>query len=171
MLANAESIDDIGTQQGMMFSAQMFREMFAPRITHIIDMAHSHGVKVMFHSCGAIIPLIDDIIACGADILDPLQACANGMEPQTLKDRFGSRICLHGGIDTQHLLPNGTPEDVAAETRRVADILTRGGGAIIAPCHVVQMDLTTANLEAMRDAVLSPAKKAVCPGNQSPFVV
>jgi uroporphyrinogen decarboxylase len=144
--------DDIGTQQGLMFSPQVFREMFAPRITRIIDMAHSHGVKVMFHSCGAIIPLIDDIIACGADILDPLQACAKGMDPQTLKDRFGSRICLHGGIDTQHLLPNGTPEQVAAETRRVTEILTRGGGAIIAPCHVVQMDVPTANLEAMRDA-------------------
>src|SRR5690606_2748051 len=73
--------DDIGTQQGLMFSPQVFREMFAPRINRIIDMAHSHGVKVMFHSCGAIIPLIDDIIACGADILDPLQARAKGMDP------------------------------------------------------------------------------------------
>lgn len=145
--------DDIGTQQGLMFSPLIFRKMFAPRIRRIIDMAHSHGVKVMFHSCGAIIPLIDDIIACGADILDPLQACANGMDPQVLKDRFGSRICLHGGIDTQHLLPNGTPEEVAAETRRVTSILTRGGGAIIAPCHVVQMDVPTANLVTMRDAV------------------
>lgn len=145
--------DDIGTQQGLMFNPQVFREMFAPRITRIIDMAHSHGVKVMFHSCGAIVPLIDDIIACGADILDPLQACATGMDPQILKDRFGSRICLHGGIDTQHLLPNATPEEVAAETHRVAEILSQGGGAIIAPCHVVQLDVPTANLEAVRDAV------------------
>jgi uroporphyrinogen decarboxylase len=148
--------DDIGTQQGLMFSPQVFREMFAPRITRIIDMAHSHGVKVMFHSCGAIVPLIDDIIACGADILDPLQACAMGMDPQTLKERFGSRICLHGGIDTQHLLPNGSPDQVAAETGRVTSILAKGGGAIIAPCHVVQMDVPTCNLEAMRDAVIRP---------------
>jgi uroporphyrinogen decarboxylase len=55
------------------------------------------------------------------------------MDPQTLKERFGSRICLHGGIDTQHLLPNGAPEEVAAETRRLTSILTKGGGAILAP--------------------------------------
>ena len=95
--------DDIGTQHGLMFSPEIFRGLFAPRIKRIIDMAHSHSVKVMFHSCGAIVPLIDDVIGCGADILDPLQACAAGMDPQVLKDRFGSRICLHGGIDTQHL--------------------------------------------------------------------
>jgi hypothetical protein len=106
--------------------------------------------KIMETACGP--EEIHWFIACGADILDPLQACAQGMDPQTLKDRFGTRICLHGGIDTQHLLPNGTPEQVAAETRRVTEILTRGGGAIIAPCHVVQMDVSTANLEAMRDA-------------------
>lgn len=146
--------DDIGTQRGLMFSPQVFREFFAPRIKRIIEMAHSHGVKVMFHSCGAIVPLIDDIIACGADVLDPLQACAAGMDPQTLKDRFGARICLHGGIDTQHLLPRGTSEEVAAATRRVIGILTKGGGAIIAPCHVIQMDVPTTNLEALRDAVL-----------------
>lgn len=153
--------DDVGTQRGLLFSPEIFRTLFAPRIKRLIAMAHSHGVKVMFHSCGAIVPLIDDIIACGADVLDPLQACAAGMDPQTLKDRFGSRICLHGGIDTQHLLPRGTPVEVAAVTRRVTRILTRGGGAIIAPCHVVQMDVPTANLTAMRDAALGVTAAAL----------
>lgn len=153
--------DDVGTQQGLMFSPEVFREFFVPRLKRIIDMAHSHGVKVMYHSCGAIFSLIDDIIACGADILDPLQAAAKGMEPEKLKASFGDRICLHGGIDTQFLLPQGTPEQVASETRRIVDILGKKGGYIAAPCHVVQMDVPTANLEAMRDTVKNTAPVSV----------
>lgn len=145
--------DDVGTQRGLLFGVPVFREFFAPRLRRLVDLAHSHGVKVMFHSCGAIFPLIEDIIACGVDVLDPLQAAAEGMQPERLKTTFGGRICLHGGIDTQHLLPHASPEEVHREVRRVADILGRGGGGIIAPCHVVQLDVPTANLETLRAAV------------------
>ena len=144
--------DDLGTQESLFFSPEMFRTYIKPRTAKFVDLAHSHGAKFMFHSCGAIIPLIDDLIEIGVDILDPLQAAANGMEPEVLKERFGDRICLHGGIDTQYLLPQGSPEDVAEETRRRCEILGEGGGYILAPCHVLQLDVPTANVLAMRDA-------------------
>jgi len=144
--------DDLGTQRGLFFSPQMFRTFIKPRLKKLVDMTHSHGVKFLFHSCGAIRPVIEDLIEIGVDILDPLQAAAEGMEPQALKDAYGRRICLHGGICTQYLLPNGTPDQVRREVQRRVEILGAGGGYILAPCHVLQTDVPTENILAMSDA-------------------
>ncbi len=144
--------DDLGTQRGLFFSPEMFRTFIKPRLQRLVDMTHSHGVKFLFHSCGAIRPVIEDLIEIGVDILDPLQAAAQGMEPQALKDAYGRRICLHGGICTQYLLPNSTPDQVRQEVRRRIEILGAGGGYILAPCHVLQTDVPTENILAMSDA-------------------
>lgn len=141
--------DDLGTQIGQLISPEMLAQYFLPRLRRIIDMAHSHGTKVMFHSCGSIVPFIDPLIEIGVDILDPLQVAATNMDPQMLKDRFGDRLCLHGSIDTQHLLPNGSPEEVAATVRQMRAILGRNGGFILAPSHVFQVDVPTANILAL----------------------
>jgi uroporphyrinogen decarboxylase len=141
--------DDLGTQRGLLFSPELFRTFIKPRIARFADLAHSHGAKFMFHSCGAIMPLIEDLIEAGVDILDPLQALADGMDPATLKSRFGDRICLHGGIDTQYLLPKGSPDEVRSAVRRLAGIFGAGGGYIMAPCHVLQLDVPTENVLAM----------------------
>ena len=146
--------DDLGTQSSLLFGPEMFRSFVKPRIARFVDLAHSHGAAFMFHSCGAIRPFIDDLIDIGVDVLDPLQAAAEGMEPQALKDDFGDRIGLHGGIDTQYLLPQGRPEEVAAEVRRRIEIFGAGGGYVLAPCHVLQLDVPTANVLALRDAAL-----------------
>lgn len=143
--------DDLGTQRGLFFSPEMFRTFIKPRLAKLVDLAHSHGVKFMFHSCGAIRPLIGDMIEIGVDILDPLQAAAKGMDPQGLKDSYGQGICLHGGICTQYLLPWGTPDEVRKEVRRCVEILGAGGGYILAPCHVLQTDVPTENILAMSE--------------------
>jgi hypothetical protein len=80
--------DDLGTQTGLLFSPEVFATFIAPRLRRLIDMAHRHGAKVMFHSCGSIVPFIEPLIELGVDILDPLQVTASNMEPQMLKDRF-----------------------------------------------------------------------------------
>jgi uroporphyrinogen decarboxylase len=147
--------DDLGTQRSLFFSAELFRTFIKPRIARLVDLAHSHKVKFMYHSCGAIVPLIDDLIEIGVDILDPLQALADGMDPQALKANFGKRICLHGGIDTQYLLPRGTPEEVRTEVRTRLEILGKGGGFILAPCHVLQLDVPTENILAMGETGLA----------------
>jgi len=146
--------DDMGMQHSLFISPEMFRTFVKPRVKKLVDLAHSHHVKFMFHSCGAIIPLIDDLIEIGVDILDPLQAAAAGMDPKVLKEAYGSRLCLHGGICTQFLLPRGTPAEVRAEVRRRVEILGKGGGYILAPCHVVQTDVPTDNIIAMVEASL-----------------
>ena len=97
--------DDLGTQQGLFVSPAMFRTYFKPRLKKLVDLAHSHGVKFLFHSCGAIRPLIDDLIEIGVDILDPLQAAAKGMEPHSPE---GHLRCPH--LPTwRHLHPVPAP--------------------------------------------------------------
>jgi uroporphyrinogen decarboxylase len=113
------------------------------------EVVHREGVKLMFHSCGAVRETIPDLLACGVDILNPLQPAARGMEPASLKRDFGDALCFHGGIDIQYLLPRGNPENVAAEARRVAGILGEGGGYILAPSHNIQLDTPTGNILAM----------------------
>lgn len=151
--------DDLGTQQGLFVSPAMFRTFFKPRLKKLVDMTHSHGVKFLFHSCGAIRPLIEDLIEIGVDILDPLQAAAKGMDPTILKEAYGRRICLHGGICTQYLLPKGTPDEVRAEVRRRVEVLGVGGGYILAPCHVLQTDVPTENMVAMVEAAMDAESK------------
>jgi uroporphyrinogen decarboxylase len=140
--------DDLGTQTGLFFSPEMIDTFVLTRVRKLVDLAHSHDVKVMFHSCGAILPIIDKIIEAGVDILDPLQAAADGMDPNVLKKEFGNRICLHGGICTQHVLPNGTEAEVRETVSSLIQILGKGGGYILSPCHVLQTDVPTRNILA-----------------------
>jgi len=143
--------DDVGMQDRLLISPEQFETFLAPRLRRLIDMAHVHGVKVMFHSCGAIRPLIDPMIDLGIDILDPLQVRADGMDPTHIKNAFGERICLHGSIDTQYLLPRGTPREVANTVKRMIDVLGRDGGFVLSPSHVLQTDVPTANVQALYD--------------------
>lgn len=146
--------DDVGMQDRLIMSREMILRFIIPRLKKIVDMAHSHGVKVMYHSCGAIFEVIDDIIEAGIDILDPLQVTAKGMDPQKIKDSFGNRICLHGAIDTQYLLPEGNPGDVSRTVKEMINILSKGGGYILSPSHVLQTDVPTANISAIYETGL-----------------
>lgn len=141
--------DDLGMQKGQLISPAMFREFVAPRLKKLIDLAHSHSTKVMFHSCGSVMPFIDGLIDLGVDILDPIQVSAAEMDPHRIKAEYGSRICLHGSIDTQYVLPQGSPQQVAENVRKMIDILGPAGGFILAPCHVLQTDVPTGNVGAM----------------------
>ena len=127
----------------------MWYELFYDNIIRLTDLAHSYGLKVMMHSCGGIAELIPDLIEAGVDILDPIQVTATGMEPQSLANRFGGRIVFHGGIDTQGVLPFGTPEAVAAHAHEVAKTLGAKGGYIFAPSQILGPDIPTENIVAM----------------------
>jgi uroporphyrinogen decarboxylase len=141
--------DDIGTQRGPLLSPAMFRQFIAPRLQVLVDLAHSHGTKVMFHSCGSITAFIDALIEIGIDILDPIQVSAASMDPAQIKGTYGSRLCLHGSIDTQYVLPQGSPQAVAENVREMIDVMGRHGGFILAPCHVLQTDVSSENIRAM----------------------
>jgi len=141
--------DDIGMQDRPFISKTVFEDFFVPRLKKLIDMAHSHDVKVMYHSCGSIVNFIDKIIEIGVDILDPIQVRAKGMDPWYLKENYGDHICFHGSIDTQYVLPQGLVEDVEKEVKKMINILGQDGGFILAPSHVLQTDVPLRNIEAL----------------------
>jgi len=145
-----EWADDLGSQKGLLFSPEMYREFFKPAEKKVINFIKSHtDAKLLFHSCGSIVDLLEDLIEIGVDIINPIQPLAAGMDPQTLKKRFGGRVCFHGGIDEQQLLPNATPTEVETEVKRVIQILAPNGGYIVAPSHNIQIDVPCENVIAI----------------------
>jgi uroporphyrinogen decarboxylase len=142
--------DDIGMQSGPIISPAMFREMIKPRMQKLIDVIRSKTpARLWFHSCGSIYYAIPDLIELGVEILNPVQVQAAGMDTARLKREFGDRLAFWGGIDTQQVLPFGTPDAVAAEVRqRLAD-LAPGGGYVLASVHNLEADVPGENIWAM----------------------
>jgi uroporphyrinogen decarboxylase len=152
--------DDYGTQRGMLISPEMWRELMKPRIRTMFNEFRrvKPDIKIAWHSCGSILPIIEDFIEIGLDILNPIQPNAYGMEPQFLKDTYGDHLCFFGGVDVQQLLPFGTVEEVKDEVSRRIRILGRDGGYIVAPAHNIQPDTSVENILAMYETVLSWGK-------------
>lgn len=143
--------DDYGTQISMLFSVEMWREFFRENTKKLVDLAHSYGAFFQQHSCGAVEPVIEDLIACGVDALEPLQK-VRGLEIDHLLDQYGGRITFHGGVDTQDLLPHGTPEQVKEETERIIRTLGPTNGYILMASQGFEGDVPTANIEAVYTA-------------------
>jgi uroporphyrinogen decarboxylase len=143
--------EDLGTQDGCMFDPEtIYPNYLKPRHRRMVETVKSKTkAKVCFHCCGSAYHFIDHLIDIGVDALNPVQVTARNMEPERLKADFGDRICFWGGINTQRILPFGTAEEVAAETRRVIDILGRGGGYILNSVHNIQAEVPPENIVAM----------------------
>ena len=142
-------ISDLGSQRGPLISKALFQEFVAPYLKEMIDRIHSLGGAVLFHSCGSIRPFIPELIRLGVDALDPIQPTGPGMDPVSLKAEFGDRLCFHGGLDMQRLLPGATPAQVEAEARRYCEALGAGGGYILGPAHLFQPDVPPENILAV----------------------
>lgn len=143
--------NDFGTQRGLVISPAMFELFFRKPLKRYFDMAHDYGCKVMKHSCGAIRPIIPLWIEDGVDVLDPIQVLAEGMAFEGLVRDFGTRICFHGGIDTQELLPFHAIEDVRAEVRRFRNLTRDGGGYILLASQEYIEDVPLDNILAIYD--------------------
>ncbi len=135
-----------------MISPQIWRKHILPRRQRLnaAIRATAHPVQVMYHSCGAIYPLIGALIdEMGIDVLNPLQPRAAGMDTARIKSEFGRRLSFHGAIDIQHTLPKGRPDEVQAEVQGQCRILGRGGGYICTSAHYLQADTPLENIVAM----------------------
>ena len=142
--------NDMGSQRGLMLSPDMVRRFIIPGCKKLVEQAHSYGLKVIYHSCGSIVDIIPDLIEAGVDIIHPIQALAAGMEPQGLKEKFGDKVSFCGGVDTQDLLVNGTPEDVQKKVKELRTIFPTG--LIISPSHeAILPDNPPANIQALFD--------------------
>lgn len=157
-----EISEDFGTQSGLLISPETFRKYMQPRYKQIITCIRERApkAKIFFHTCGAVFPLIPDLIDTGVDILNPLQPLASGMDSARIKETFGDRLCFHGAIDLQKAMP-GTINDVRAEVERRVDALWKDGGYILAPANHLQNDTPPENVrELFRYAKEYSARKA-----------
>jgi len=146
--------DDMAGQGSLLMSIPMWRQHLEPRLRRWCDLIHRRGARVFFHSDGAVEPLIGPLIACGIDVLNPIQHVCPGMEREHLKRHYGDRVIFHGGVDNQFALPRGTPDDVRRETQRCLETLGAGReGFICCSCHNVQAGTPVENVLAMIDTV------------------
>jgi uroporphyrinogen decarboxylase len=155
-LVDAISVsDDIGHQDRLCMSPATYRKIFKPRHAQLMEAITSRSDKpIMWHTCGSVYDILDDLIEIGVDSLNPVQTTAKNMEAERLKRDYGDRLSFWGGIDTMHILNRGTPEDVRREVKYKIDTLAPGGGYILNPVHNVQPDVPVENLLAMIDATL-----------------
>lgn len=144
--------DDVASQLSMMMSPQAWRDMIKPHLKRIEDVGKSHGLWVAHHCCGAIRPVIADLIEIGVDVLNPIQCNCPGMEPLELKKEFGKELAFMGGVDTQGVLPNGTVGEVRRATSGLIEGMTvDGGGYILAASHTIPPETPDENIFAMYD--------------------
>jgi uroporphyrinogen decarboxylase len=167
--------DDLGSQSSLLISPRMFRQLLKPRMKELHDHIKSCAdVKLMFHSDGAVLPLADDFVEMGVDILNPVQTSVSGLEDTfALKENFGDRLSFHGAVDVQQMLPNATTQELEDEiARRVYD-LGRRGGYVLAPCHNIGHDIPPENVvtlfEKAREFGNDPAALKERVANTKPY--
>ncbi len=146
---------DFGTQSSQFCSVQTFEEVWAPYYRRMNDWIHANtSWKTFKHCCGAILPLLPSLIEAGFDIINPVQCSATGMDPQVLKKQFGAKVVFWGGgVDTQQVLPFGTPAQVRTQVLERCRIFSREGGFVFDAIHNVQAKTPVENIVAMVDAV------------------
>ena len=148
--------DDYATQTSQLVSPRMFRRVFKPRLQAVFERIHQLAprAKLFFHSDGNVRPILPDLIEIGIDVLNPIHITATGMEPAALKRDFGNDVCFWGGgVDTQTVLPFGTPQEVRDNVRRNVDALAPGGGYVFNTIHNIQADVPPGNIVAMVEAL------------------
>ena len=150
----AVSGTDFGTQLGPMVSVDLYREFFKPLHIKLHDWIHTNTPwKVFFHTCGSVHQFFDDFIEAGVDCINPVQISAAGMDPQTLKDKYGEQLVFWGGtVDPQSTMINGTPEEVYETAKKNIEIFNNNGGFIASHIHNVQPYVPVENLIAFIDA-------------------
>jgi uroporphyrinogen decarboxylase len=149
--------DDVAFHDRPMIDPGRYRRLLKPRHREMIDCVKARSqAKVLYHCCGAVKSLVPDFVDIGVDALNPVQVSSADMDTAALKAELGEYICFWGAVDTQRVLPSGTPQDVRTEVqRRIAD-LAPGGGYVLAAVHNIQEDVPPENIVAMADAAVGP---------------
>ena len=146
--------DDIATQNSPLMRPELYRKLIKPYHQRMAAAIKRFGKPIIYHSCGAVFNLIPDLLDVGIDALNPVQVAANGMDTKRLKQEYGRDLTFWGAIDTQHVLPSGTPAEVREEVKRRIEDLGESGGYVLSPVHNVQPEVPPENLVAMLEAAL-----------------
>jgi uroporphyrinogen decarboxylase len=147
--------DDLGMDTGPFMSPEVYRTLFKPRHTKIVEFAHKHSkAKAMLHSCGSIYALLPDLIEAGYDVINPIQTNCRDMEPERLKREFGKDVCFWGaGCDTRTVINRGTPAQVKEHVKRRLEIFAPGGGFVFNTVHNILPEVPPQNVVAMFEAI------------------
>jgi uroporphyrinogen decarboxylase len=146
-------IEDMGFQDRAYMRPELYQRMVKPYHRRLVEAIRKKtDAKVMVHSDGSIREVLADFIDIGVQVINPVQTSAKGMDSAELKREFGDDLCFWGAIDTQHVLPFGTPAEVKAEVKKRIDDLAPGGGYVIASCHNIQREVPPENVIAMIEA-------------------
>jgi uroporphyrinogen decarboxylase len=140
--------DDVAGQEGLILSPAAWRELVKPLLAGIFAVGRRAGLPVAYHCCGALAPIIPDLIEIGLDLLNPIQAGCPGMQPRELARRFGARLSFMGGLDTQGVLPFGDEAQVRRHTAELLEAFS-GGGYILAASHTIPPETPEANIFAL----------------------
>jgi uroporphyrinogen decarboxylase len=143
--------DDLASQNALLMSPKTYRSLIKPHHQRLFSFIKDQdAVKVFYHSCGAIRPLIGDLIDMGIDILNPVQISAKDMDLRELKQEFGQDVVFWGGgVDTQGVFYSGTPDQVREDVKRNIEALAPDGGFVFAAVHDIQADVPPENILAM----------------------
>jgi uroporphyrinogen decarboxylase len=144
--------DDYGTQTSQLMSPSLFRKVMKPRLRILFSRIKelAPNARLFFHTCGSVRDILPDLIEVGVDILNPVHVTATGMEPDALKRDFGDDLVFWGGgVETQSVLPNGTPDEVRENVQRNMEALAPGGGFVFNTIHNIQADVPPENIMAM----------------------
>jgi uroporphyrinogen decarboxylase len=147
--------DDFADQRGLLLSPHKWREYFLPVWKRLFAIGHENGLKPFMHMCGAVRPVLGDLIDAGLEVYEVTQVTARGMDPVELKREFGEHLTFYGGISTQYTLPYGTVEDVRREVRERIEVMARGGRYILASMHFLMDDVPPENVLAMYEEARS----------------
>lgn len=148
--------DDYGVQSTSLISPARWRSLIMPRLAELVAVIRSKTrAKIGIHSCGSIFGLLDDLAEIGIQVINPVQVSARKMSLADLKKRYGDRLVFWGGIDTQFLLPKGSPEEVRRAVQETVARMAPGGGYILAAVHNIQPGVPPENIIAMYDAARS----------------
>lgn len=143
--------DDLGTQNSLQVSPDFFRKSIKPRFAKCFNVIRrfSSKSKIFFHSCGSIEPIISDLVDIGVDIINPVQVSAKNMDSAYLKERYGDNLSFWGAIDTQYVLPNGSPDEIKKEVEHRIRDFGRGGGYVLGAVHNIQVGVSPKNILTM----------------------
>lgn len=146
---------DFGTQSSEIMSKTMFRDLYVPYFKRINGWVHENtNWKTLYHSCGSLVNLLDDMVDCGIDCLNPVQTSAKGMDPQFLKQNYGDKLTFWGaGVDGQTTMAQGNPDDVEREMREKIKVLGKGGGFVFSIVHNLQRDYEIDNVRRVFDVL------------------
>lgn len=146
--------DDVGNMENMMINPSMWRTYYKPAWQKAFEIVHDYGAKIWFHSCGCVMPIMEDLIEIGIDCWNPFGPDVKGNDHCELKEYRKGRIALDGGVN-HRLLVTGTPQEIVAETKNVLDTFAPDGGLLIGPAQVFTRDMPPENIIAFLETALT----------------